>query len=163
MFVNFIFDVKVWTLTLEYRGDFFLPSPLKPCLLRMIHELNSPNLGGHLPHPPNPCYNLSLRRKEMGCGCQGQLDPPTTFISEVVSEHHLSLKEANSLRPAFVAVKGKFLERPGRIFTNPTLIELRQEISQYYWLRGAVTSFSALARSVRQSLQNKSRLNKIAT
>ncbi|GBM08946.1 hypothetical protein AVEN_170190-1 [Araneus ventricosus] len=40
---------------------------------------------------------------------------------------------------------------PGRIFTNPTLIELRQEISQYHWLRGAVTSFSALARSVRQS------------
>ncbi|GBN74576.1 hypothetical protein AVEN_41541-1 [Araneus ventricosus] len=39
----------------------------------------------------------------------------------------------------------------GRIFTNPTLIELRQEISQYHWLRGAVTSFSALARSVRQS------------
>ncbi|GBM95115.1 hypothetical protein AVEN_104696-1 [Araneus ventricosus] len=41
--------------------------------------------------------------------------------------------------------------RPGGIFTNPTLIELRQEISQYHWLRGAVTSFSALARSVRQS------------
>ncbi|GBM37708.1 hypothetical protein AVEN_239854-1 [Araneus ventricosus] len=40
---------------------------------------------------------------------------------------------------------------PGGIFTNPTLIELRQEISQYHWLRGAVTSFSALARSVRQS------------
>ncbi|GBO25638.1 hypothetical protein AVEN_217085-1 [Araneus ventricosus] len=41
--------------------------------------------------------------------------------------------------------------KPGRIFTNPTLIELRQEIGQYHWLRGAVTSFSALARSVRQS------------
>ncbi|GBO05213.1 hypothetical protein AVEN_241258-1 [Araneus ventricosus] len=41
--------------------------------------------------------------------------------------------------------------RSGGIFTNPTLIELRQEISQYHWLRGAVTSFSALARSVRQS------------
>ncbi|GBN27606.1 hypothetical protein AVEN_205840-1 [Araneus ventricosus] len=40
---------------------------------------------------------------------------------------------------------------PGRIFTNPTLIELRQVIGQYHWLRGAVTSFSALARSVRQS------------
>ncbi|GBM95711.1 hypothetical protein AVEN_33941-1 [Araneus ventricosus] len=33
----------------------------------------------------------------------------------------------------------------GRIFTNPTLIELMQEISQYHWLRGAVTSFSVLA------------------
>ncbi|GBM95647.1 hypothetical protein AVEN_37624-1 [Araneus ventricosus] len=42
-------------------------------------------------------------------------------------------------------------ERPGGIFTNPTLIELRQEISQYHWLRGAVTSFSALARRLRQS------------
>ncbi|GBM02842.1 hypothetical protein AVEN_52021-1 [Araneus ventricosus] len=41
--------------------------------------------------------------------------------------------------------------RTGSIFTNPTLIELRQEISQYHWLRGAVTSFSVLARSVRQS------------
>ncbi|GBN26015.1 hypothetical protein AVEN_142442-1 [Araneus ventricosus] len=41
--------------------------------------------------------------------------------------------------------------RPGRIFTNPTLIELRQEIRQYHWLRGEVTSFSALSRSVRQS------------
>ncbi|GBN63311.1 hypothetical protein AVEN_189015-1 [Araneus ventricosus] len=40
---------------------------------------------------------------------------------------------------------------PGSIFTNPTLIELRQEIGQYHWQRGAVTSFSALARSVRQS------------
>ncbi|GBM03606.1 hypothetical protein AVEN_203177-1 [Araneus ventricosus] len=39
----------------------------------------------------------------------------------------------------------------GSIFTNPTLIELRQEIGQYHWLRGAVTSFSVLARSVRQS------------
>ncbi|GBM66857.1 hypothetical protein AVEN_163765-1 [Araneus ventricosus] len=42
-------------------------------------------------------------------------------------------------------------EVPARIFTIPTLIELRQEISQCHWLREAVTSFSALARSVRQS------------
>ncbi|GBM86482.1 hypothetical protein AVEN_215263-1 [Araneus ventricosus] len=41
------------------------------------------------------------------------------------------------------------ITRPVRIFTNPTLIEPRQEISQYHWLRGAVTSFSALARNVR--------------
>ncbi|GBO01383.1 hypothetical protein AVEN_267468-1 [Araneus ventricosus] len=39
---------------------------------------------------------------------------------------------------------------PGRIFTNPTLIELRQEISEYHWLQGAVTSLSALARSFYQ-------------
>ncbi|GBM18406.1 hypothetical protein AVEN_72745-1 [Araneus ventricosus] len=43
------------------------------------------------------------------------------------------------------------IRTPACIFTNPTLIELRQEISQYHWLRGAVTSFSALARSVLQS------------
>ncbi|GBM74298.1 hypothetical protein AVEN_212197-1 [Araneus ventricosus] len=42
-------------------------------------------------------------------------------------------------------------DMPGSIFTNPTLIELRQEIGQYHWLRGAATSFPALARSVRQS------------
>ncbi|GBN27133.1 hypothetical protein AVEN_120328-1 [Araneus ventricosus] len=57
----------------------------------------------------------------------------------------------------------ELMARAGGIFTNPTLIELRQEISQYHWLRGAVTSCSALARSVRQSLKNKSRLNKIET
>ncbi|GBN85778.1 hypothetical protein AVEN_44945-1 [Araneus ventricosus] len=44
------------------------------------------------------------------------------------------LKKPNRPRPTFVAVKGTFLDRPGRIFTNPTLIELRQEIGQYDWL-----------------------------
>ncbi|GBN08671.1 hypothetical protein AVEN_172393-1 [Araneus ventricosus] len=33
-----------------------------------LHELDSLNLGGHLHHYPNPCYNLPLRRREMGCG-----------------------------------------------------------------------------------------------
>ncbi|GBM26934.1 hypothetical protein AVEN_196880-1 [Araneus ventricosus] len=47
---------------------------------------------------------------------------------------HLLSKETKRLRTAFVAVKGKFLDCPGRIFTNPTLIELRQEIGQYDWL-----------------------------
>ncbi|GBM40657.1 hypothetical protein AVEN_111285-1 [Araneus ventricosus] len=34
---------------------------------RERHELDSPNVGGPLPHP---CYNLPLRRTEMVCGWQ---------------------------------------------------------------------------------------------
>ncbi|GBO29875.1 hypothetical protein AVEN_56735-1, partial [Araneus ventricosus] len=50
--------------------------PLKPGLFgRKRHELDSPNLGGHLPRHPTPWYNLSLRCTEMGCGAQGELDP----------------------------------------------------------------------------------------
>ncbi|GBL87733.1 hypothetical protein AVEN_81344-1 [Araneus ventricosus] len=50
--------------------------PLKQELFwRIRHELNSPNLGGHLPHNPNPCCNLPLRPMEMGCGTQGWLAP----------------------------------------------------------------------------------------
>ncbi|GBN49175.1 hypothetical protein AVEN_264318-1 [Araneus ventricosus] len=56
-----------------------------------------------------------------------------------------------NFRRVAVRARGPAVKKPGRIFTNPTLIELRQEISQYHWLRGTVTSFSALARSVRQS------------
>ncbi|GBL62968.1 hypothetical protein AVEN_73232-1, partial [Araneus ventricosus] len=45
---------------------------LKPGLLRRKqHEFNSPNLGGHLPHKPIPCFKLPLRSPEMGCGWQG--------------------------------------------------------------------------------------------
>ncbi|GBN13226.1 hypothetical protein AVEN_105186-1 [Araneus ventricosus] len=39
--------------------------------------------------------------------------PPTALISEAISEPHLPSKEANRLRPAFVADKGKVLERLG--------------------------------------------------
>ncbi|GBN75939.1 hypothetical protein AVEN_255327-1 [Araneus ventricosus] len=45
---------------------------LKPELFgKMQHELDSPNMGGHLPHHPKPCYNLPLRRSETVCGWQG--------------------------------------------------------------------------------------------
>ncbi|GBN64587.1 hypothetical protein AVEN_189781-1 [Araneus ventricosus] len=49
-------------------------SPLKPGVFgRKRHELDSPNLGGHLPRHSTLYYNLLLRRTEMGCGWQGQL------------------------------------------------------------------------------------------
>ncbi|GBM86271.1 hypothetical protein AVEN_72159-1 [Araneus ventricosus] len=38
---------------------------------------------------------------------------PTALIFEVIPEPHLSSKEANRLRPAFVVVKGNFLNRSG--------------------------------------------------
>ncbi|GBO17348.1 hypothetical protein AVEN_132735-1 [Araneus ventricosus] len=41
---------------------------------RIRHELDSPNQGGHLPHPTT-CCNLPLRRTEIVCGGQGSLDP----------------------------------------------------------------------------------------
>ncbi|GBM17295.1 hypothetical protein AVEN_237283-1 [Araneus ventricosus] len=54
----------------------FLLAPLKPGLLRRErHKLDSPNLGGHLPHRPTPCYKLRLKLTEMGCGSQVSLDP----------------------------------------------------------------------------------------
>ncbi|GBN12695.1 hypothetical protein AVEN_110749-1 [Araneus ventricosus] len=47
-------------------------APLKPKpFARKRHELDSPNLGGRLPHLSTPCSNLHLRRTEMGCGLQG--------------------------------------------------------------------------------------------
>ncbi|GBN60928.1 hypothetical protein AVEN_142739-1 [Araneus ventricosus] len=45
------------------EGVSFLQAPLKPDLLgRIRHELNSPNLGGHLPHHPTPAvaYIMAL-------------------------------------------------------------------------------------------------------
>ncbi|GBO34163.1 hypothetical protein AVEN_20986-1 [Araneus ventricosus] len=39
----------------------FFRVPLKPGLFgRKRYELDSPNLDGHLPHHPNPCYSLHL-------------------------------------------------------------------------------------------------------
>ncbi|GBN69495.1 hypothetical protein AVEN_247425-1 [Araneus ventricosus] len=39
-------------LSLQCRGIFFLLAPLKPGYFwRLRHALDSPNLGGHLPHP----------------------------------------------------------------------------------------------------------------
>ncbi|GBN83204.1 hypothetical protein AVEN_96447-1, partial [Araneus ventricosus] len=45
-----------------------VPKGLKPgCLERKRHELNSPNLGGHLPHYTTLCYNLPLRKWAAVC------------------------------------------------------------------------------------------------
>ncbi|GBM61348.1 hypothetical protein AVEN_150493-1 [Araneus ventricosus] len=59
---------------------------------------------------PTPCYNLPLRRTEMGCGWQGQLVP--LWLLSPKRNPNLPSKEANRLRPAIVAVKGTFLDRP---------------------------------------------------
>ncbi|GBL95941.1 hypothetical protein AVEN_227164-1 [Araneus ventricosus] len=91
---------------------------------------------------------------------QREIEQKTAIVQSNPPNHLPPSSPKISQRPPWASGK---VSTSGRIFTNPTLIELRQEISQYYWLRGAVTSFSALARSVWQSLQNKSRLNKIAT
>ncbi|GBO26238.1 hypothetical protein AVEN_23594-1 [Araneus ventricosus] len=79
----------------------------------------------------------------------------SSFSPDAVPENHLGNFKyvlvtdfANAVR---IHIREYKLDGSGRTFTNPTLIELRQEISQYHWLRRAVTSFSALARSVRQS------------
>ncbi|GBO01550.1 hypothetical protein AVEN_217264-1 [Araneus ventricosus] len=41
------------------RGDIFLLAPLKPGNLeRKRHELDSPNMGGHLPHTPLPAITF---------------------------------------------------------------------------------------------------------
>ncbi|GBN00778.1 hypothetical protein AVEN_168995-1 [Araneus ventricosus] len=58
----------------ETLSSRIVSAPLKSGLFgRMRHELNSPNLGGHLPHP-YPLYSLPLKRTEMGCDGQEQLD-----------------------------------------------------------------------------------------
>ncbi|GBM88974.1 hypothetical protein AVEN_196813-1 [Araneus ventricosus] len=76
----------------------------------MRGELDSSNLGGHLPHH---CYKFSLRRSEMdSCPSAKIIGPPTSIIFEAILEPHLSSKEANRLRLAFVDVKSKFLDRP---------------------------------------------------
>ncbi|GBM99228.1 hypothetical protein AVEN_182334-1 [Araneus ventricosus] len=47
-------------------------APLKPGVFgRKRHELDLPNLGGHLPHNLILFYNFPLRRTEMGCGWIG--------------------------------------------------------------------------------------------
>ncbi|GBO07707.1 hypothetical protein AVEN_83795-1 [Araneus ventricosus] len=95
---NFLFD------SLNPKRLFLL-APLKPGPSEWKqHELDSPNLGGHL--PPHRFYKLPLRFARI-------IRPPTALISEAISEPHLLSKDANSLRAAFVAVKGKFLDRPG--------------------------------------------------
>ncbi|GBM52350.1 hypothetical protein AVEN_229578-1 [Araneus ventricosus] len=76
-------------------------------------------------------------------------------LSNSIPHHHYTrstwVRENPLISPVASQLRCRVAPHPGSIFTNPTLIELRQEISQYHWLRGAVTSFPALARSVRHS------------
>ncbi|GBL92558.1 hypothetical protein AVEN_175010-1 [Araneus ventricosus] len=76
----------------------------------MRHELNSPNLSGHLPHA---LLYPSLKAHENGLWWTRIIGPSTAFISLAISEPYLPSEEANRLRLAFVAVKRKFLDRPG--------------------------------------------------
>ncbi|GBL88692.1 hypothetical protein AVEN_195672-1 [Araneus ventricosus] len=66
----------------------------------MRHELDSSDLGDHLPHHPTPFYNHPLKRTEIGCVARKNW-----------RSQNLPSKEAKRLRPAFVAGKGKFLDR----------------------------------------------------
>ncbi|GBM55502.1 hypothetical protein AVEN_264872-1 [Araneus ventricosus] len=42
-------------------------------------NLDSPNLGCHH-HHTTPCYNIPLRRTEMGCGWQGNWTPYRAYL-----------------------------------------------------------------------------------
>ncbi|GBN09491.1 hypothetical protein AVEN_62652-1 [Araneus ventricosus] len=93
-------------------AEFFvlLTAPLKPGVLgRKRHELDSPNLEGHLPHP---LLYPFLKAKRNGLWLARIIGPP--YRAYLLSDLRAlpPLKEANRLRPAFVAVKGKFLDLP---------------------------------------------------
>ncbi|GBM21459.1 hypothetical protein AVEN_161068-1 [Araneus ventricosus] len=78
----------------------------------MIHELDSPSLGGHLPTTPTQLY--SLQAHEKGLWLARIIGHPTALSTEAISEPYLPSKEAYRLRPAFGAVKGKILDRFAR-------------------------------------------------
>ncbi|GBM07595.1 hypothetical protein AVEN_191667-1, partial [Araneus ventricosus] len=53
-------------------------------------ELDSPNVGGHFTHHPSLCYNLSLRRTEIGCVCKDNMTPYGAYL---LSDPHFPSKE----------------------------------------------------------------------
>ncbi|GBO29206.1 hypothetical protein AVEN_117876-1 [Araneus ventricosus] len=64
---------------LFYPEAAFFLAPLKPGYFgRLRHELDSPNLRGHLPH--HPCCNPPLRRTEMGCGGEDNWNPYSAYL-----------------------------------------------------------------------------------
>ncbi|GBN36563.1 hypothetical protein AVEN_122749-1 [Araneus ventricosus] len=94
--------------------------------------MDSPNLGGHLPH--HPCYNLPLRHTEMGCGLQGYLDTLQGLSPK--RSQNLPSKEANRLKPAFFAVKGKYLDGPGRLaWCQRVNVQQAQYTEDFQWNR----------------------------
>ncbi|GBN35586.1 hypothetical protein AVEN_183899-1 [Araneus ventricosus] len=58
-------------LTLYTPGDLFLVAPLKPGTFgRKRHELESPNLGGHLP-PSTPAITFPSGARKWDAVCKG--------------------------------------------------------------------------------------------
>ncbi|GBM63001.1 hypothetical protein AVEN_12280-1 [Araneus ventricosus] len=56
-------------------------TPLKQRVLgRKRHELDSPNLGGYLPHHPAPSYNLPLRHTEMAVVGKDNWTPYSAYL-----------------------------------------------------------------------------------
>ncbi|GBM16854.1 hypothetical protein AVEN_99749-1 [Araneus ventricosus] len=63
---------------------------------------------------PSPCYNLPLSRTERARVFKDNCPRPR--LSPKLSQNlTFTQKEANRLRPAFFAVKGKFLDLPDRL------------------------------------------------
>ncbi|GBM96134.1 hypothetical protein AVEN_153259-1 [Araneus ventricosus] len=92
------------------REETFLLDPLKPRLLgRIPHELDSPNLGGHLPHHPISVIP-SLKAHGNGLWLARIIGPSIALISEAISEPHLSSpqkKPTAADRPSSL-LRGKF-------------------------------------------------------
>ncbi|GBL92333.1 hypothetical protein AVEN_35865-1 [Araneus ventricosus] len=63
--------------------------------------------------PPHPLLQPSLKAHGNGLWLASIIGPPTALISEAISEPPLPSDEPNRLKPAFVAVKRKFLDRQG--------------------------------------------------
>ncbi|GBM17664.1 hypothetical protein AVEN_202827-1 [Araneus ventricosus] len=92
----------------------------------MRRELDSPKLSGHLHHH---CYKFPLRRAEMDSRPSARkIEPPTSLIFEAISEPDLTSKAANRLRPAFVDLKSKSLDRISRIFIVDAITEFDANI-----------------------------------
>ncbi|GBN73901.1 hypothetical protein AVEN_23917-1 [Araneus ventricosus] len=78
----------------------------------MGHELDTPNLHGHLPHLPSLCYSLPLRRTKWDVVGK---DNCTLYRANLLSDLRISPpNEDNHLRTAFLAVRGKCLDRLAR-------------------------------------------------
>ncbi|GBO08299.1 hypothetical protein AVEN_171613-1 [Araneus ventricosus] len=90
------------------RRFILLLTPLKPGLFgRKRHEVGSPKMGGHFFHP-NPFYNLPLKRKEMGCGSQGYLDPLPRLSPKRSQNLTSPQKKPNASDPPSSLLRGNF-------------------------------------------------------
>ncbi|GBM40621.1 hypothetical protein AVEN_27205-1 [Araneus ventricosus] len=62
----------------------------------MGRELDSPNLSGNLPHT-HPCYNLPLKRTEMGCDGKGNWTPNRVCLLSDLGTTHTLRRSQTSL------------------------------------------------------------------